>query len=230
MHFDVAVIGWINHFAERAPAMNALMAWLADAELFKGAVLMAVLWWLWFAGLDGATHYRQAVLGALAAAFFALLAARGLSLMTPFRPRPMFVFPPPFDADPRWEQVNSFPSDHAALFCAIAASLFAASRRIGLLSLAYVLLVICLPRIYLGLHYVSDVAAGAALGIIVAGICYQAGVPLRLAPPARAWARRYPAAFYTAAFLLTYQIATLFTDLRTLRHLLVEFIRRWLLA
>ena len=35
----------------------------------------------------------------------------------------------------------------------------------------YVIIVICLPRIYVGIHYPSDVLAGAALGVFCVLLC-----------------------------------------------------------
>lgn len=62
----------------------------------------------------------------------------------------------------------SFPSDHATATFAIAASfpLHGFGRR-GLAFLAGALLV-CMSRIYVGTHYVTDVLGGAATGILAA--------------------------------------------------------------
>jgi undecaprenyl-diphosphatase len=62
----------------------------------------------------------------------------------------------------------SFPSDHAtATFAIAAAFLFHGLRTRALAFLAGALLV-CVSRVYVGTHYVTDVLGGAATGIIAA--------------------------------------------------------------
>jgi hypothetical protein len=56
---------------------------------------------------------------------------------------------------------SSFPSDHACLFFALATGLCLISPVIGGLALLHASLIVSLPRIYLGLHYPTDVLAGA---------------------------------------------------------------------
>lgn len=62
----------------------------------------------------------------------------------------------------------SFPSDHAtATFAITAAFLLHGIRRRGLIFIAVAVL-ICVSRVYVGTHYVSDVLGGAATGILAA--------------------------------------------------------------
>ncbi len=68
----------------------------------------------------------------------------------------------------------SFPSDHAAVAFAIAFGVFAFSRRVGILFLAAATL-ISLSRIALGLHYPSDVLAGALVGWVAALLTVRLG-------------------------------------------------------
>ena len=57
----------------------------------------------------------------------------------------------------------SFPSDHATAGFAIAVSIVLRSRRIGCLALAMAL-IMSVGRVAVGVHYPSDVLAGALLG------------------------------------------------------------------
>ena len=68
----------------------------------------------------------------------------------------------------------SFPSDHAAVAFAIAFGVLAFSRRAGILFLAAATL-ISLSRIALGLHYPSDVLAGALVGWAAALLTITSG-------------------------------------------------------
>ena len=67
----------------------------------------------------------------------------------------------------------SFPSDHSTAAGAIAVGLLIAgaalgSRRLGLIA-AVAALLLAFARVYVGVHYPSDVLAGLAIGGIVAG-------------------------------------------------------------
>jgi undecaprenyl-diphosphatase len=71
-----------------------------------------------------------------------------------------------------------FPSDHATASFAIATALVLRDRRLGALALAMAAL-LAVGRVAMGVHYPTDVAAGAALGAAVA-------LALHRAPAARA--------------------------------------------
>src|SRR5512139_3227420 len=220
--FDPHVIRFFNNLTAASPAFVAFMQWVADAELFKGGVLMALLWWAWFRPDVDGRRSRETVLATVAAGFTALFVARLLSWTLPFRPRPMFVYPPPFAPKAEWNEWSSFPSDHATLFFALATGLFYISRPLGLVATLYVLVVICLPRIFLGLHYPTDILAGTLLGVALATLANTPRVRDAVARPGLRWLQRNPAWFYALFFLLTYQIATLFIDIRNLHHLVRE--------
>jgi undecaprenyl-diphosphatase len=110
---------------------------------------------------------------------------------------------------------NAFPSDHAALFYTLAAGLFFVSRRMGVIALSYVFFLVCLPRVYLGLHHPTDIIAGAMVGVGVAYLVCYPKVREALAKPFVHWMIGYPAAFYACLFLYTYQIANCFGWART---------------
>ena len=57
----------------------------------------------------------------------------------------------------------SFPSDHATAVGAVAAALWLANRRLGLLAGGLALLM-AFSRVYVGVHYPGDVAGGLVLG------------------------------------------------------------------
>src|SRR5207245_3921804 len=63
----------------------------------------------------------------------------------------------------------SFPSDHATAVGAVAAGLWLAHRRLGVLA-AGLAVVMAFARVYAGAHYPGDVAGGLLLGagIVVA--------------------------------------------------------------
>lgn len=62
---------------------------------------------------------------------------------------------------------RSFPSNHAQLSFLLAAIVFRFYRKFGII-LFFIALLISFGRIYLGVHYPSDVMGGALIGILLA--------------------------------------------------------------
>ncbi|MEV4821849.1 phosphatase PAP2 family protein [Micromonospora sp. NPDC049274] len=85
--------------------------------------------------------------------------------------------PPPGD----W----SFPSNHATLAGALALTTLLLSRRLGLVALPLAVLA-AFSRVFVGVHYPHDVAAGLLLGALVAAVA----TPLLARPTAEALRRR----------------------------------------
>jgi undecaprenyl-diphosphatase len=142
-----------------------------------------------------------------------------------FDPALHFQWPYNVDADQfiRW---CSFPSDHAALFAALAMGIFFRSRRAGAAMFAYVVLVTFVPRIYMGYHWPSDILAGSVMGILVAYIA--------LIPSVRRWSKqlyeqcnKHSGLFTASLFLLTYEIGTLFNGPRLLLTSVASLLKRW---
>jgi undecaprenyl-diphosphatase len=177
---------------------------------------------------------RAALLTVLILVVPAMVVARALARMLPYRERPFFdaglhfQWPYNVDADQfiRW---SSFPSDHAALFSALAMGIFFRSRRAGAAVFAYVVLVTFVPRIYMGYHWPSDILAGAVLGILVAYVA--------LIPSVRRWSKllyeqcnQHSGWFTASLFLLTYEIGTLFNGPRLLLTSLASLLKRGIMS
>jgi membrane-associated phospholipid phosphatase len=71
-------------------------------------------------------------------------------------------------ADPRWssdwDRRNSFPSDTATLFFALAAVIFVENRLVGLFCFLWSVVIITIPRVIFGWHYPTDLAGALVLG------------------------------------------------------------------
>jgi membrane-associated phospholipid phosphatase len=63
------------------------------------------------------------------------------------------------------ESWSAFPSDHAAYLCALAFGLAYLSRSLTVSIFLYAAGWICLPRLYLGVHYASDIVVGTGIGV-----------------------------------------------------------------
>jgi undecaprenyl-diphosphatase len=223
--FDLAIARALAGFVNRWPAFDHALGTLVNVDLVKGGVLFALVWWVWFAHDGDPAARRRIVLATLAGCLVAVAVARGLALALPHRPRPMIAFGAEQPPGARWIEWSSFPSDHAALFFALGVGLWGYSRRLAIAALAYVAVGVCVPRVYVGLHYATDMLAGAALGVGFGILFARPALRDRLARPALRWHDTHLASFYTALFALTYQLATLFGDLRRIGVLLIELAR-----
>jgi undecaprenyl-diphosphatase len=120
---------------------------------------------------------------------------------------------------------SSFPSDHAVLFIALSTGLLFVSRWVGTFSLSYTVLFIGFPRVYLGLHYPTDIIAGAIIGMTIALLGNIYLVQSTLIQSITNWSYSKPNLFYPLFFLLTYQIAELFDHSRSLVSAVIKLIR-----
>jgi undecaprenyl-diphosphatase len=218
--FDLFVEHWLNHFVGRFPWFDKALMHFESTNLTTSVVIVFLVWLAIFDGRrPGRLRERNEIV--FASAIFAMLAtliARALALGLPFRARPIaspaLGFIPPAGGSLVLIHWSSFPSDHAALFFALAVGLLPVSRRIGLVALAWVVFLICFPALYLGVHWPTDVLAGAAIGICT--------VQLARIPSIRAFTRRSvdlfyqrrPALFLALFFLWSYEATVLFDDVR----------------
>ena len=191
---------------------------------------MAVFCWLWFQEDENQPNTREHIIAIIISSFAAIASARALALLLPFRLRPQhemgLSFRLPLGQDPAvlsgW---SSFPSDHAVLFVALAVGLFFISRKIGLSALLYTIIFIALPRMYLGLHYPTDILAGGLIGLVIGWLMNRKIVLNAVSKPILQWSRRHPGLFYTLLFLTFFQIAELFGSSRSLLNGAYHMIR-----
>jgi undecaprenyl-diphosphatase len=162
---DSAILAWVA--AHRAAPVDAVMVALSLAGS-GGAV------WFLIAAVRAAVRPRQAMAmwQAVLAVVLAWLVADAVLKPIVHRPRPPAGQVAEFAHASR---TSSFPSAHAATSVAGAVALGAAwpAARVAVWTLAA--LIAC-SRTYLGLHYPSDVLAGAALGWALAWfVCGRTG-------------------------------------------------------
>jgi undecaprenyl-diphosphatase len=179
------------------------------------------------------TEKRVILLYTLLVCIPGLVAARWLAAMLPFRERPLFnpnlhlnrAFL--FDSD-ALEHWSSFPSDHAVLFFALATGIWFVNKKAGLFLHVYTIVCIVLPRIFLGIHYPTDMLAGALFGIALGYSAKFHGVRSVVARSASRLQKFSPGLFYACWSFLICQTAVLYGPLRGGVQIARELLHAWL--
>ncbi|WP_165699360.1 phosphatase PAP2 family protein [Hymenobacter jejuensis] len=185
-------------------------------------MLAFFMWWLWFRPQPDVARTRNVIVALLVGCLLSMAVTKVLIRVFPGRPRPMdntemhLVTPYTVDRKTTSNDASSFPSDHATMFFALVAGFWAISRRYGLLALLYVLVVVCLPRLFMSLHYPSDMLAGGIVGIGVTSLVVWLTLHKHLLDPLLRWGQRYPGPFYAGIFLLTYQLGETFDGIKSI--------------
>lgn len=217
--FDLSIMAYVNQLSQYSWALDRLILFLSGNHLLKGGVFCVLIWWAWFKENEHQSLNREHLTTTLISCVIAMSIARVMALSLPFRPRPLYednlVFLLPYGMEKtNMESWSSFPSDHAALFFTLATGLFFVSRKLGAFALVYALVFIALPRIYLGLHYPTDIIFGAAIGITTCFLANTYLVPRKNLKLIASWSYSKPDYFYPVFFIFTYQIADLFNGFR----------------
>lgn len=165
---DLEAFYLINH-GWASPFLDVVMPWITKLKHFVPAIVLLVAWLLWKGGRRG----RVAVLAV----------ALSVAISDPLTVR---VLKPAFDRDRPCIAVEdtrllasrkssrSFPSAHAVNTFAVATIFFAFYRRSAYVGYPFATAV-SLSRVYIGVHYPSDILVGAVLGVgigasVVAGL------------------------------------------------------------
>jgi undecaprenyl-diphosphatase len=165
---DVELLYDINGLAKDAPHwFDRGMEFVGEYGLLLAMVLLAL--WCWWTvrrrgGGDAASSVAALVWAPLAAGIALLVNVPIRGFVE--RPRP-FVDHQGLDVLVSGKTDFSFVSDHATLTMAMGVGLFVANRKFGLAGIGLALLEgFC--RVYMGVHYPTDVVGGFALGTAVA--------------------------------------------------------------
>ncbi|BDH03035.1 MULTISPECIES: phosphatase PAP2 family protein [Streptomyces] len=174
---DVELLYDINGLAKAAPHwFDRVMEFVGEYGLPVAMVLLVLACWLTVrrkGGPDAVSSVTALVWAPLAAAVAVLVNVPIRGFVE--RPRP-FMDHQGLDVLIAGKSDYSFVSDHATITMALGVGLFVANRRFGIAGIALALLEgFC--RVFMGVHYPTDVIGGFALGTAVA---------LLLSPPATA--------------------------------------------
>jgi undecaprenyl-diphosphatase len=163
---DLSIFHALNNLAGKSPLSDA-------AILFLASYLAYVLIALFIALILFSRHEKRLKIEIFLTALVSALIARfGIASLIRFfyhRPRPFTALQiHPLFTDPAW----SFPSGHATFFFALATAMYFYNKRWGIGFFIGAIL-ITLGRVAAGVHYPSDIAAGAVIGMLVAYLTFR---------------------------------------------------------
>lgn len=154
---DIFLTQAINHLAGQTPTLDDVMIAITRFGIFALVLVVILLWWR--------PNFRSETRNACLIAGFSFLASLALNqilllFMHRIRPYDAGVSHLLIAPNPDW----SFPSDHATGAAAIAGAFW--FRRLGsLASLFWISTAILgFSRIFVGVHYVTDVLGGIVIG------------------------------------------------------------------
>lgn len=158
-NIDFLIFQQINQYAGRWVYLDSLGVFLAQYLQY-----FVVLFLLFFLAKD-IKKYGKMVVGSLAAAIVARLGIVVLIRLLWERPRPFVDYH--VNQLINYSNSSSFPSGHASFFFAMAAAIYfyGGSAKTQGIFFFFAAFLISFSRIFVGIHWPSDILAGAAIGI-----------------------------------------------------------------
>jgi len=162
MNMDLVMFQWINGFATQWLPGDMLGIFLADWLPFIAFFVIGIL----VIKKHNQPHYWMMLALSVVAGLISRFLIKSIILMFYLRPRPYVVIPTAhrllfmnlIDA------YQSFPSGHALFFFAVATVVWMFHKRYGTW-LFIISVVMGIARIFVGVHWPSDILAGALLGM-----------------------------------------------------------------
>ena len=114
-------------------------------------------------------------------------------------------------------------------FFALSVGIMAIHRKLGIFLFLWSIFIIGFPRIYVGVHFPSDIIAGAIIGIVLMLLIQLIPVPNRFSSFALSIEKNHAWLFYPIAFLVTWQLAILGPMLKRTIEIILSLIRTVLL-
>jgi undecaprenyl-diphosphatase len=161
---DWSLLHALNDFMYRHDGVEDPLLFYVNVSEALFAATLAVL----FLVARGAAHaaWRRASVAAVLSAGLALAVGKAISEVVD-RARPFVADPHGVHLFAAHSTDPGFPSDHATAAFAIAVAILLRKRSWGIVALVLAL-VLAVGRVAMGVHYPTDVIAGAALGSAVA--------------------------------------------------------------
>jgi undecaprenyl-diphosphatase len=217
----------LNAFVGQSARADLLLHFVQNSYLLKGLVAVVALVMLYTARVEDERRRQSNVYATLVLVFLCVFAARILQMVLPFSPRPLhaegleltrlsLLTPGVLRAD------SSFPSDHAMMFFAIAGSVWFYARGVAALLFLHAIVMICLPRLVLGFHWLSDLVAGALLSLAIVILLHRTLAGWLERSSVHEWRAHHPALFHGFLFAVLAETATMYSGSRQLLSLLSD--------
>jgi len=227
LHFiqnvDLGVYYWLSRF-HGSRFLDNLASYLEGNTFFKSGLLIAMYWYFWFREDREQQQRRATILAIFTGAIAGLVITRAVATFAPFRVRPLYDLNLHHQAlaiasPSGFMSWSSFPSDHATYLCALGFGLILLSRRLTIPIVLFLAGWVCTPRLYLGIHYLSDVVIGAAIGVFAVWATLKIRwVYSHVSRPLLTFADARPQIFFMVGYLTMYEMGSLFWDIREPIH------------
>lgn len=220
-YFDRLILTSVNQFSQHSWFFDKTMLFFSINHLVKSGLVMLLVWHFWFKPGAQQDGDRRTLTVSVISSIAGIFAVRALALLLPFRLRPIheesvhFLMPYGMDVQSLhgW---SSFPSDHAVLYFALSAGIYLVSWRWGIVTMLYTALFVAFPRLYLGLHYPTDLLFGMVFGMAMVWAMNRCFANGKIVGYLVAAAREKPQYFYPIFAVLTFQIMEMFDSVRLL--------------
>lgn len=174
MHeLNLFVFNFINGGAGQYRALDTVLLFLTSYLAYGVSILVAIYILVWIPAHTRDLSERLRALRHAVEYIFVTLSVYVLVQIVKvitMIPRP-FVTLTGINSLSPYEVGYSFPSLHAAMTVALATIVYLHHKRLGILLYGFAV-VVCLSRIYIGVHYPKDVFVGAMLGFIFASLMH----------------------------------------------------------
>ena len=165
MSLDASLAISLNSLAGISPIIDAIIVFFASYLAYSIAAGVLVLL---VVSVFAYREKREMLMVALISALVARGVVTELIRAAYHRPRPFSDLPVHnLFTDSAW----SFPSGHATFFFALATAVYLYNKKWGTILLGAAIL-IAISRVVAGVHYPSDIVAGAGIGVLIAYLTY----------------------------------------------------------
>ena len=154
---DLFLFQKINGLANFSKVLDWIGIFLAEYTLYVvGIIFLILLFWK--------RNWLMVISAAVSVILSRLVIAEIMKNLL-YRPRPYAVLETAKKLIAENADFKSFPSGHATIFFAIAMAVYFFNKKLGIIFFISAVLM-SFARIFIGIHWPSDVLAGAIIGII----------------------------------------------------------------
>jgi undecaprenyl-diphosphatase len=224
-NLDITISVFLNSFAHRYWTLDRLANFFNGNLLVRGFLVLALFYFIWFQSKDTSengelSEKQEILLYTILICVPALVLVRVIAWAMPFRARPIIDPALHLRVAYGFEYQNllhwsSFPSDTTMLYFLLATGAFLVSRRIGIFLYLHAFFVVSLPRLYLGIHYPSDILGGMVLGCLVGYSANWLVLRSFVIRPALRLRVQSPGLFNACLFFISCETASSYDHVRT---------------